>query len=195
MREINNAVRLSAESLQKIDAAKAKPDFNHRNWSDPELESVRCEIRDFYRNEQRLTCAYCRNPISSRSASGAHVEHIAPKAIYPQFMFEPLNLCVICPDCNEYKRNRETLADKAIRRDPRRKYPISRDSFRLYHPHFDLYEANIIKAGHLYIERSPEGGYTIYVCNLNRFTQAFGMSEELLKDFETLAQSDRFHRS
>ncbi|WP_280375116.1 HNH endonuclease [Pseudomonas sp. BN515] len=172
---------------------KREPKFSHTRWSDPDLEAIRCEVRDFYRKEQRLNCAYCLNPVTARSAQGAHVDHIVPKSIYPQFMFEPKNLCVTCPDCNEYKSQREVLADPAIKTNPKKKYPTDKKNYRIFHPHLDDYSSNIIKAGFLYFENSPEGGYTIYVCNLNRFTQQFGMSEEFIHNLTLMAEAERFH--
>ncbi|HBN9877679.1 HNH endonuclease [Pseudomonas aeruginosa] len=194
MPEIKNPIVLSDDSTNKIKAITSRPDFNHTLWSSDELESVRAEIRNFYRREQGLSCAFCLSPVSERSALGAHVEHIAPKSIYPHFMFEPKNLCVVCPDCNEYKRDREVIADKAIKTAAKRKYPESKDKFRIYHPHYDDYGRNIKKAGRLYFELTPEGGYIIYICNLNRFIQTFGVSEELLNSFATQLEAESFHR-
>ncbi|MGY2286326.1 HNH endonuclease [Pseudomonas gingeri] len=193
MPTINNAVILSKESLVKIKKIKRNPDFSHQSWSSDELESVRSEIRDFYRNEQRLNCVFCLNPVSAKSALGAHVEHIAPKSLYPQFMFEPKNLCVVCPDCNEYKKNREVMVEKTIKTAAKRDYPQNKEKFRIYHPHYDDYNRNIKKAGFIYLENSPEGGYAIYVCNLNRFIHKFGISDELMKNFDLLLAAERFH--
>ncbi|NWB74772.1 HNH endonuclease [Pseudomonas sp. G5001] len=194
MPAINNSVVFSDLNKRKIKEIKKEPAYSHTRWGDDDLEEIRREVRDFYRKEQRLNCAYCLNPVTARSAQGAHVEHIVSKSNYPQFMFEPKNLCVACPDCNEYKSQREAFADAAMKKNPRRKYPTNIDQYRIYHPHFDDYENNIKKAGHFYLEVSPAGGYTIYVCNLNRFSQQFGISEELLNNLRVMAEAERFHQ-
>lgn len=193
MPEIKHPIVYSAESANKIREAKRKPGFSHTYWSDPELESVRVEVRAYYRKEQKYKCAFCQQLASLKSAQGAQVEHIAPKSIYPQFLFEPKNLCVVCPDCNEYKKNREIIADKAIKTNAKRDYPKSTDKFRIYHPHYDNYKENIIKAGYLYFGLTEKGSHAIYVCNLDRFVQTFGMSSELLDSITTQLEQEEFH--
>ncbi len=194
MPAINNSVVFSELNAKKIKAIKKEPGYSHARWKDDDLEEIRREVRDFYRVEQRLNCVYCLNAVTARSALGAHIEHIVSKSQYPQFMFEPKNLCVACPDCNEYKSQREAFADAAMRTNPRRKYPTDIKQYRIYHPHFDEYGKNILKAGHLYFEVSPAGGYTIYICNLNRFSQQFGVSEELINMLTVMAEAQRFHQ-
>lgn len=193
MPTINNAIVFTQEALGKIQDAKAKPGYSHKSWESDDLLSVRREIRDFYRREQRLICAYCREVISARAAASAPIEHIAPKSAYLQFMFEPKNLCVVCGDCNEYKSNREVLAEPVMRRENKRDYPLDSDNYRSYHPHFDDYQAHILKVEHLYFQRSPKGAYTIYACNLNRFVEMFGMSQEMLDNMQIMARQERFH--
>lgn len=191
---INNSIVYSDRAQDKISEVKREPDYNHTRWGDGDLEHVRCEIRDYYRVEQRLKCAYCREPVGSRSAANATVEHILPKSCYTQFMFEPKNLCVVCADCNEFKSNREALADPPVTRNPIRTYPTDPNKYRIFHPHFDEYQDHILKVKFLYFEKSKKGGYTIYVCNLNRFTQDLGVSEEFMNSLETLADREQFHR-
>lgn len=195
MPTINNPVVYSAIALDKIAEVQREPGFNHTRWGDADLEYVRCEIRDFYRREQRLSCVYCREQIAVRSAASAPVEHIVPRSRYLQFMFEPKNLCVVCADCNEFKSNREVLTDPPLTGNPIRTYPTDPHRYRLFHPHFDEYREHIIKAGFLYVENSRKGGHTIYVCNLNRFVQTFGVSDEFMNSLETLTDMERFHRN
>lgn len=195
MPTINSCIAFSQESLDKIAAIKQDPNYSHTSWSDVFLESVRCEIRDFYRREQRLNCIYCFRPVAVLAAASAPVEHILPKSLYLQFMFEPKNLCVVCADCNEYKRDREVIADTPLTGRAARDYPIDTSRYRLFHPHFDEYQDHIIKVGDLYFEKSRKGGHTIYVCNLNRFVQTFGLSEEFINSIETMIERERFHRS
>ena len=188
---VNDPVILSEESLAIIKDKVKEPGFSHTNWSDKDLESVRCEIRDHYRDVQRLSCVYCQGPVAMRSASGAPVEHIVPKSQHLGFIFEPKNLCVICPDCNEYKGKREVLAEPVLVAH-RVNYPTDRMAFRIMHPHYDVYDDNIIKSNRLYVECSDKGGYTIYICNLNRFFRKFGRCDEFVNDAALVQQSERF---
>lgn len=193
MPAINRAVEFSDDAILLINKVKGLPDFNHNHWQIVELEPVRAEIRNFYRTEQRLVCVFCLNTITNRSALGANIEHVAPKSLYPQFMFEPKNLCVICPDCNEYKNNREVFVEPATNTKNKIKYPIKSEDFVIYQPHFDDYSDHIIRSGHIYVDRTLKGSYTIFVCNLNRFFHRFGVCEEYLNDLEGIKQSEDFH--
>ena len=193
MADINNPIRFSADASATIEQVKASHGYSHTDWNNDELEQVRSEVRNHYRAEQRFSCAYCQQPVSQRSAAGAPVEHIANKASYLQFMFEPKNLCVTCPDCNEYKRNREVLADPVLRGNAVRKYPTDTDRFRIFHPHYDTYVDHIRRAGYLYFANSPKGSHTIYVCYLSRFMAAIGLTDELLHDLDVVVQRHRFH--
>lgn len=194
MQRINSPVELSEEAQALIEYKKASIDFSHTSWGDEDLQPVRREIREHYRNIQRLTCVYCLGPVSARSAAGAPIEHIVPKSQHLSFMFEPKNLCVICPDCNEYKSSRETLADPVLV-SSRVNYPTNPDLFRIVHPHFDAHEEHIGRFNRIFVEYSDKGGYTIYICNLNRFYRRFGRCDELLNDLALLEQTNEFHAS
>lgn len=54
---LNEPVILSDESLAVIRAKTNAPGFNYTSWGDADLEAVRCEIRNHYRDVQRLACA------------------------------------------------------------------------------------------------------------------------------------------
>lgn len=191
---IDNPIVLSDASSVIIERKINSPNYSHKSWGDDELQPVRSEIREYYRNAQRLTCVYCLGPISSYSAFGAQIEHIVPKSQHLGFMFEPKNMCVICPDCNEFKSNREALARPVLAAD-RVNYPSTPSSFRIVHPHLDSYEEHIAKFNRLYVECSDKGGYTIYICNLNRFYRKFGRCEELVQDVDLANQSESFFES
>lgn len=191
---INNPISYSVSALSTIKSVKKKANYDHTAWSSDLLEEVRCEIRNFYRAEQRLICVYCREIVTARSASGAQVEHIIPKSSHLQFMFEPKNLCVTCGDCNEFKANREVLADAPLTGKALRKYPSDTARYRLLHPHFDEYKDHITKVGFMYMPISKKGSHTIYVCNLNRYFEYVGISSEFISNLETLVEKERFHR-
>ncbi|MBN6518277.1 hypothetical protein JZM36_15555 [Acinetobacter pittii] len=181
MPDINNCISYDLE-INKIVEEKIKdPNFKYKNWSDEDLEKVRKNIRDYYRKEQKGRCVYCREPLSLQSASNCHVEHILPKSKYTSFIFEPKNLCVICADCNEIKREQETLEHsyQLLKRSSIVRYPKSSNAFLIVHPHFDDYDDHIkIIHGGYYIDLTPKGNKTIGVCKLNRFTQKFGWPDE-----------------
>ncbi|MXD23151.1 HNH endonuclease, partial [Escherichia coli] len=52
MPKIKNRIRFSAESLDIIEKKLSSPDFQHTNWGDDDLQVLRAEIRNHYREEQ-----------------------------------------------------------------------------------------------------------------------------------------------
>lgn len=191
MTKINNPIVYSELSERKISEKMEDPEFTHEAWGGEDLLSVRQEIREHYRNEQRLECSYCRNPISNRAANGASIDHIVPKSQYREFMFEPKNLCLICPDCNEIKSRKDTL-DVLIRNRIRR-YPRVSGAFKIVHPHYDVYSQHIYKAHRVYVDLSAKGHWTIGACELNRFYRRFGACDEIVEDIALIEQQQRFH--
>ncbi|NPE55989.1 HNH endonuclease [Dickeya dadantii] len=194
MPRINNPINFCAESLLIIERKLSSPDFNHTKWSDEDLKSLRAEIRSHYRNEQRLECVYCREPISVRAAHAAPIEHIVPKSQYLDFIFEPKNLCIICPDCNEFKGKNEVLFEPIIKGKQRKRYPTASSSFRIVHPHIDDYDAHIIKANRVYIDITTKGHFTIGICKLNRFFHHFGACDEFINDAKLAEANDLFFK-
>ncbi|WP_430539382.1 HNH endonuclease [Luteibacter jiangsuensis] len=161
-------------------------------WESEALLHVRRHVREYYREAQRLKCAYCGNQVSSRSAVAAPIEHIVPKSEHPRFMFEPRNLCVVCADCNEYKSNKATTQSELVLAKKRVRYPTKTDAFRVVHPHYDTYEEHIFKSGRIYLPLTPKGSWTIYVCELNRFFIRFGRCDELISDIELVKMQEKF---
>ncbi|WP_265169730.1 hypothetical protein [Pseudomonas solani] len=135
------------------------------------------------------------NPIASISANGANIEHIIPKSKKIEFIFEPKNLCVICPDCNEVKRSQEVTGDEPnpLKRNAIQ-YPRTSGAFKIVHPHFDNYSEHIIHANRIYIDITPKGHWTIGACKLNRFYHRFGVCEELVEDVALIEEEEAFHK-
>ncbi|MCD9026783.1 HNH endonuclease [Luteimonas sp. BDR2-5] len=185
----------SEESATLVAETLSRPGYTHHDWSSQPLQELRRLIREHYRNSQRLQCAYCLEPVASVSATGAPIEHIVPKSLHPRFAFEAANLCVICPDCNEIKRQQETLNDARdpLKRRNARRYPARSQAFKIVHPHFDEYADHIIKLGRVFVGRSPKGDWTITACRLNRFFHRFGMCQELLDDVNLIGEQQLFH--
>jgi 5-methylcytosine-specific restriction endonuclease McrA len=185
MLKINNPVSYSETEAAAIKAKIADPQFTHKSWSSDDLMAIRSAIRDHYKNQQNGLCAYCRNPISIHDALNCHVEHIAPKSIYPDFIFEPKNLCVICSDCNAIKRNQEVMSDEPntiVNRKGRKHYPRSSTAFFIVHPHFDNWDEHLQIFGKYYVDKSEKGHFTIGACVLNRHLRKFGWEPPLVNN-------------
>lgn len=185
MPEINNIVEFDTSMQSLINTRLTDPEFTHRDWGQDNFQSIRSHVRSHYRLEQRGKCAYCRSPVSLRSASNCHVEHIVPKSKYLSFIFEAKNLCVACADCNEIKREQETLGeepDPLLNGDTRVRYPRSSNAFKIVHPHFDIYDEHIKIFNGYFVDSSPKGHFTIGACKLNRRLHQFGWEESLISD-------------
>ncbi|MCL1078147.1 hypothetical protein D5R81_09630 [Parashewanella spongiae] len=194
---INNQIKYNELHSLVIEDKLSDEDFKHQDWSKDDLQEVRSTIRAFYRNEQRGICAYCKEHVSLVAAGNANIEHIAPKSLYPNFIFEPKNLCVICCDCNQIKKDQEVL-DKipnTVERQDIKLYPRSSGAFKVVHPFFDNYDEHIIIKGKLYIDLTDKGHFTIGACKLNRYTRQFGVEQEFIDDDEITALMNEFMES
>lgn len=188
MPDIDRPVEFNEAALASIEAVTSQPGFRYQDWGGEALEGVRSFIRNHYRIVQFGRCSYCRNTVSLDSALNCHVEHIVPKSLHPEFMFEPRNLCVVCADCGGIKRNQETAATimETIQGAAGRvQYPRSSGAFLIVHPHFDVYGEHIhIILGRYYVDKSDKGAFTIRACELNRHLRIFGWDPRLFDEVE-----------
>lgn len=194
MSDIIASYQYTSDLLKLITEKKAQANFSHKSWSDDDLEPLRKNVRNFYRTQQKGKCAYCKQNVSNISALNCHVEHIAPKSLYLDFIFNPKNLCVICADCNQIKREQETLGTipATIKNSLIKKYPRSSSAFKIVHPHFDTYEQHIIEINGFYLDRSPKGHFTIGACNLNRKLHIFGWEIDSFNESELCSMMSSF---
>ncbi|MGS0536282.1 HNH endonuclease [Pseudoalteromonas sp. SaAl2] len=181
MAEIKSEVLFNKAQKQLISDVVDNPDFKHSDWNNDnlskELAGLRSFIRKHYRVQQNKRCAYCRKDMSVVSALNCHVEHIVPKSLHDKYMFLPKNLCVVCADCNQIKKDKETLTLNQGGKK-RTRYPRASSGFKIVHPHFDNYEDHIdISRDNWYIDRTSKGHFTIGVCKLNQRSADYGIDE------------------
>ncbi|WP_232310339.1 HNH endonuclease [Vibrio sp. HENC-03] len=140
--------------------------FNIKTWEDSDLDELRKYIKEYYLKAQDYTCPYCLQKIKSKHGRYWDIEHIVPRAQTLEFMFEPLNLCVSCVDCNKEKAAKHTTRSTAKQR-----YPKKSELYHIVHPFFDNYHENIVpvKVGLFYYPKEKKGRATIEYCGLNRF--------------------------
>lgn len=148
----------------ELESHQQTPDF----WSDKTLEKLKSRVKDHYIEEQGVRCCYCNKHLNSKNHRVWDIEHIACRAKHARFMFEPKNLAASCPDCNLSKGDKEVLVN------PRRKtYPVDSKGFKIIHPHYDIYDQHISYKEFVYVPISEKGKFTIYTCDLLRFTVSF----------------------
>ena len=176
---ISNAVVFSEEESQQISDLKASDEFSGGSWSNENLANLKSTIKQHYLTEQNTTCPYCRRNLQTRNGRSWDIEHIIPRSTGKNFMFEPLNLCMACVDCNG-----EKSAKKVTNSNAQVRYPSQSHSYFFVHPHFDNYKDNIlvIRPGFLYIAKSDKGDKTITICGLNRFYSYAGFGKEVDSD-------------
>lgn len=151
----------SADIKAVSKASKGKP--QKEDWENSSLKAFKDRVRQYYRQQQNRKCVYCRMGVSS--ATGYfHIEHIVPKSVHPEWMYEPFNLCLACPQCNSAKNIQEVLDNTDIT-----DLPTESSDYLIIHPHIDRYFDNIeIVDGLLYKGLTKKGEYTIKLCNLTR---------------------------
>lgn len=167
MSKLNNCFSYSSEQEVLIRSVIGRDNI----WELDEILDLKKDIRNFYRKEQKLACAYCKNPVSVIYPDNCHIEHIAPKSLHPEYIFESKNLCVICADCNKIKKHQETInqVPETIKKKYKRKYPDKSEDFFIVHPHLDIYDDHIHIVNGFYIDKaSKKGSFTIGACLLNR---------------------------
>lgn len=151
----------SADIKAVSKASKGKP--QKEDWENSSLKAYKNRVRQYYRQQQNRKCVYCRMDVSS--ATGYfHIEHIVPKSVHPEWMYEPFNLCLACPQCNSTKNIQEVLDNTDIT-----DLPTESSDYLIIHPHVDRYFDNIeIVDGLLYKGLTKKGEYTMKLCNLTR---------------------------
>jgi hypothetical protein len=137
-------------------------------WSAEQAEPFRRLIKAKCVKHQKRVCCYCQQSIPSRNFKHWELDHVLPKSKFPQFAFELLNLAVACPDCNNFKANKQVSRGKSYRRLPKRS-----DCYLIVHPVIDRFNDHVIRKGFIYVPKTDKGRRTIEVCNLLRYAVEF----------------------
>ncbi|WP_140919035.1 HNH endonuclease [Limnobaculum xujianqingii] len=174
-----NSILYSLEALNKIAEKLQDKNFSRASWSDEDIDFIRKEIKIFYLKEQKNKCVYCKQITKSHNGRQWDVEHIISRESVHEFMFEPKNLCVACPDCNQRKGINKVTYSKAKKR-----LPLNSSDYYIVHPHFDNYEQHIdaIYPGEFYMAKTEKGEKTITICGLNRFHEFVGYDPAVATD-------------
>ncbi len=87
-------------------------------------------IKSYLQAEQNDCCAYCG--IDLEAFDNPHRDHIAPKSLYPHFIFRPDNIILACPRCNglNKKKDKDTINQPASSR-------YRSCEFKIIHPYHD----------------------------------------------------------
>lgn len=178
---IVQAVEFTEQELVQIQSKLQGQNFSNSSWSDDDIANIKAMIKAHYITEQNTTCPYCKRNLQTRHGRNWDIEHIIPRATTASFMFEPLNLCMSCVDCNSAKSNKRITTSTATVH-----YPNRSDQYLIVHPHFDNYDEYIliIQAGFYYVALGAKGSKTMDICNLNRFYEYAGYGDDVDYDDE-----------
>lgn len=164
-----NEVKFSESEKLTIENFITSSNKSASDWSKEEFASIKKTIKDHYLKEQNFTCCFCKQRIKTKHNRAWDSEHIVSRFSYPDFMFEPKNLCITCIDCNKEKSTKPVLAAPIKTRS----YPTRSTAYTIVHPHFDQYDDHIVVlvAGELYRWKTKKGRKTINTYGLDRFLE------------------------
>lgn len=172
---LKEAYPLTALDEEKIELASCgHPEAEH--WKKSCLKDFKDHVKEYYSDKQNNRCVYCRMEVSL--ATGFyHIEHIAPKSLYPRWMYEPKNLCLACPNCNSAKNATDIL----VRNKTNKELPSISEDYLIVNPYLDKYFDHIeIIDGLLYHGLTRKGIKTIEVCHLTRTDLLSERAENLI---------------
>lgn len=169
-------------------------DYNIWNSEGRDMTRLRKTLRDYLLPYLKFRCCYCQQRKTERHGLTWDIEHIAPKSLYPQFLFNPKNLAVSCKECNIAKGEKNTLS-----RSCKTIYPDSSSHFLIIHPYYDTYSDHIeiVRCGDQQtyrVKNAHKGKSTYMMCDLIRFDFAFAewesfgdtLTQSLLQSFDSL---------
>ncbi len=173
---IDHPYELTVEDLMAIEEASPE-EKDKDDWEKKCLNDFKGRFRRDMLPKQNYRCAYCRLELHTNEVT-PEIEHIVPKNLKPNWMYEPFNLCLSCKLCNTKKGHRKkTLVDESVE-----EVPHDAGAYKLIHPYLDRYSENIEFVGDiLYRGISDKGRYTIWLCELNRYEVAAARAMELIK--------------
>ena len=108
-------------------------------------------------------------------------------------MFNAVNLCVVCAECNVIKRDQEVekCCENVLKRKPRI-YPKSSAAFKVVHPHFDDWHEHIEIISGIFLHITKKGLFTIFCCELNRMYRKYGYSDKEVSDSTYMGLMDKY---
>lgn len=188
---ITSPVAYTQTEKDLVDQKLSSTSFSNDTWSDVDLSPLKDKIKSHYINVQGNMCPYCQQIIRTTHGRVWDTEHIIPRSHAKNFMFEPLNLCACCIDCNVAKGDKKITNSRAQRR-----LPIRSQDYFIVHPHLDLYHDNIlvIRAGFYYVALEEKGQKTIEICELNRFYEFAKFDSSVCGDDRIFLLSDELRK-
>lgn len=119
------------DHLKPIQGHEWQGKLQGKSWgSRTKRDELKSHIKQSLTNNQGLVCAYCG--LKLKRTSGIKIDHIAPKALHPEFMFEGENLAFSCEYCNGFEKKGDI--DTVVTKDTNN---YRRCTFTIVHPYYD----------------------------------------------------------
>lgn len=165
-------------------------------WNNVRVEQIKARIKEFYRLSSDEQCCYCKKDFGDEFNMVIDIEHILPKSIFHDYMFEVFNLNIACKRCN--MRIKKDKIDFIVNIDKIIEQRFETSNYRFIHPNFDNYfnhieiiqvirnNKKLIK--YFVVKNSMKGNYTYNYFQLDKreidtINEAQGIS---VKEFELL---------
>lgn len=107
---VNNSSRWKRELLTEL--AKPRGSRDIKKITNIGKRYAQDDVRNILNQMYNGLCCYCESRISP--ASYEHIEHRAPKSIFPELTFEWNNLHLACSVCNNKKLNKWDSKDEIL---------------------------------------------------------------------------------
>ncbi len=151
-------------------------------WSSSYIEAVKNKIKLHFREKQRERCCYCFRNTHGEFRFVLDIEHILPKSIFRNVIFDLENLAVSCKKCNmKIKKNRTDFVSdivylKTLSRIDKDHY-FKSENYKIIHPNLDVFSEHIKYCNAdidgmrtvKYKYQSEKGRFTYYYFKLNEF--------------------------
>ena len=126
-------------SVLKLKDAKGNLLSGSQMWDkgDAATKGVKRHVNQHCLEQQRCKCVYCETLLQKGEN---FIEHFAPKGLYRDFTFEPLNLTVSCGRCNStsIRGERDTIKNKPFKKN------YTDNEFAIVHPYLDNADEHIV---------------------------------------------------
>lgn len=166
-------IRFICKALKEVDPKKI--------WNAECVRSIKDRIKEYKIRIQNYSCCYCRRDITGEFKLVLDIDHILPKSIYTNCIFDLDNLAVSCKKCNMLSKGFDVdFLNTALltEYDKYHKHLYFQSKhYKFIHPNLDEYHMHIsvgvVQINNFkirkYIYHTEKGKYTFEYFNLGDF--------------------------
>jgi len=100
--------------------------------------ALKKRLRDRLKFRQGPRCCYCKRWLLN-SAYASPIEHVLPRAVYPQYAVSARNLVIACYDCNDLKKK----DDWGGYAGSHKRYPGAKTTTHFFHPRYHSFDDHV----------------------------------------------------